>query len=233
MQRYLRVLLPPEHFSVSDADGKTWLYLPHTDTPPDFEETQLEDCVSWKDQWSAETIEIDLSPYAATKRFYLNAGPGFGDLSHPTTRLTLALMAPLVKGRDVLDVGCGSGILSLAAALLGAKRVYGIDIDPEALLHAHENAQLNHLQIQFIQPHSFDAQMSHEPLILMNMIRTQQSEAWAALPEQHRRSALWVTSGVLATERKRYLTECCQRGWLLLKEQQEEQWLGFVFRMRD
>ncbi len=67
----------------------------------------------------------------------------------------------------------------------------------------------------------------------MNMIRTQQSEAWAALPEQHRKSALWVTSGVLATEKKRYLTECCQRGWLLLKEQQEEQWLGFVFRMRD
>ncbi len=67
-------------------------------------------------------------------------GPGFGDFSHPTTRLTLHLMRPYVKNESVIDIGCGSGILSFGAAAMGAKSVYGYDIDEEAVAHAKKTS---------------------------------------------------------------------------------------------
>ncbi len=229
--RYLKLHLPTDHFILSDADGKTHLYLPATGPTPNFEEITLEDQIDWTKQWSAETIEIDLSQYGVTQKLRLIAGPGFGDLSHPTTRLTLQLMAPYIKNKDVLDIGCGSGILSLAASLMHAKTVYGLDIDPDALHHAQENASLNHLDTHFTQPKTFTNQLHNIPVILMNMIRTEQTTAWNSLPQLHQTPAIWITSGILATEKKRYLKECTLRKWTLIKEIQEDKWMGFVFRL--
>lgn len=72
-------------------------------------------------------------------------GAGFGDLSHPTTGLILELMAKHVQNQRVVDIGSGSGILSLAAKKLGAKEVFGIDIEINAVFHARENARINQL----------------------------------------------------------------------------------------
>jgi ribosomal protein L11 methyltransferase len=71
----------------------------------------------------------------------LDPGRAFGSGSHPSTRLVLRVLdrGP-VEGLDVLDVGCGSGVLSVAAALLGAARVVGVDIDPEAVIATTANA---------------------------------------------------------------------------------------------
>jgi ribosomal protein L11 methyltransferase len=80
----------------------------------------------------------------------LDPGVAFGTGLHPTTRLCLAGIeaweaAGLVSGARVLDVGCGSGILALAAARLGAAKVLGIDIDPLAVEATHANARRNHV----------------------------------------------------------------------------------------
>ena len=77
--------------------------------------------------------------------FRLKPGGGFGDLSHPTTRLMLRMLAQIVAKQDVIDIGCGSGILSLAAAALGSPKVYGIDIEQEAVEHSRNNAIFNNL----------------------------------------------------------------------------------------
>lgn len=70
----------------------------------------------------------------------------FGTGTHPTTQLCLQILeARLERGQNVIDVGCGSGILSLAAARLGAGSVIGVDIDPESIPIAEQNAQLNGL----------------------------------------------------------------------------------------
>ena len=75
---------------------------------------------------------------------YLNPGLTFGTGSHPTTQLCLELLEDVVAGGDkVLDLGCGSGILGIAALGLGAAHVIGVDIDPKAVDVAYENAEMN------------------------------------------------------------------------------------------
>ena len=80
----------------------------------------------------------------------LDPGMAFGTGLHPTTRLCLAALERLadqgdVEGRSVLDVGCGSGILSLAAVLLGAERAVGVDTDPIAVGSTRANAARNEI----------------------------------------------------------------------------------------
>lgn len=74
----------------------------------------------------------------------LDAGLAFGTGAHPTTALCLSWLASLeLRGRVVVDFGCGSGILAIAAALLGARRVYATDHDPQALVATADNAARN------------------------------------------------------------------------------------------
>lgn len=74
----------------------------------------------------------------------INPGTGFGTGGHETTQLCLRQLEKRIRPGDrVLDVGSGSGVLSIAAVLLGASRATGIDIDPETLGNARENARLN------------------------------------------------------------------------------------------
>jgi ribosomal protein L11 methyltransferase len=75
---------------------------------------------------------------------YLNPGLTFGTGAHPTTQLCLELLEDALRPGDrVLDLGCGSGILAIAALALGASRAVGVDIDPKAADVAFENAALN------------------------------------------------------------------------------------------
>lgn len=74
----------------------------------------------------------------------IDPGMAFGTGTHHTTRMCLELLEKNIKKRDlVADLGCGSGILSIAASLMGAKETYAIDIDPVAARVAAENAELN------------------------------------------------------------------------------------------
>ena len=75
---------------------------------------------------------------------YIQPGLAFGTSSHPTTQKCLELLEQYMRiGDTVLDVGCGTGILAIAAAKLGAKRVHAIDIDPGAIRVARTNLALN------------------------------------------------------------------------------------------
>jgi ribosomal protein L11 methyltransferase len=76
----------------------------------------------------------------------MRMGLAFGTGQHPTTRLCLDWIATHAQpGPDVLDYGCGSGILALAALRLGANRAFAVDNEPQALIAARDNAVLNNL----------------------------------------------------------------------------------------
>ena len=88
----------------------------------------------------------------------LDPGLAFGTGSHPTTRLCLEWLVAHVTPRSaVLDYGCGSGILAIAAAKLGAGRVTGTDIDPQALRASEDNARANGVDVAFATPDAIGA----------------------------------------------------------------------------
>ena len=86
---------------------------------------------------------IEYNPEKDEKIMRLDPGMAFGTGSHATTRMCLELMD--VEGKDVIDVGCGSGILGIAAKICGAKSVYMCDIDAQAVEFATKNDELNNV----------------------------------------------------------------------------------------
>ncbi len=191
------------------------------------------DLIDWESQWAsfAPNFYEGLShiPLANGSTLLLKPGGGFGDLSHPTTRLVLSLMAPLVKNQTVIDVGCGSGILSIAAVLLGAKEAIGIDIDEEAIRHAQENASINHVEQKIHFAKSIDCLSQGPHIIVMNMILNEQKIAWENNQILHSLPATIITSGILNTQKASYLKLIQQWGWQFKETHSEEQWCGFIF----
>ncbi|KZZ48496.1 ribosomal protein L11 methyltransferase, partial [Oleiphilus sp. HI0118] len=98
-------------------------------------------CPSWCEPPNPDAVNLLLDP-----------GLAFGTGTHPTTFLCLEwLDKQTLKGKTVVDFGCGSGILGIAALLLGAERVIAIDIDPQALTATQDNAKRNHLNKEAIE----------------------------------------------------------------------------------
>jgi ribosomal protein L11 methyltransferase len=90
------------------------------------------------------------APDAGAINIVLDPGLAFGTGSHPTTKLCLAWLEGVIRGGEsVIDYGCGSGILAIAAMKLGAARADGVDIDGQALLAARANALQNRVQAEF------------------------------------------------------------------------------------
>ncbi|MBI3211821.1 MAG: 50S ribosomal protein L11 methyltransferase, partial [Simkania negevensis] len=151
-------------------------------------------CIDWHKQWELHTpnfsdglAHIPLqSKQGKIKKFSLLPGAGFGDLSHPTTKLMLEMMPQKIEG-EMIDIGCGSAILSIAGALRGAKKVIGLEVDPSAILHAKENVKWNQLENSItIQTTLTSAHELQKPLLLlMNMISSEQKIAWGSLSFLH------------------------------------------------
>jgi len=183
--------------------------------------------VNWAEQWAlfAKNFYDGMAHIEIGKEtLLLLPGPGFGDLSHPTTSLMLKMMEPHVPGESVLDIGTGSGILALAALKLGSRSARGIDVDSEALLHAQKNNSLNHLKAKF----SKDLPKRIPPsIVLMNMIASEQRAAFS--PRANQAAKLWITSGILESQEKAYLELASSWGWSFQSRYQREEWLGFIF----
>ncbi len=113
----------------------------------------------WRNNWKQYFFPIPVGEkllirptwrdeFDAGERKVINIDPGlaFGTGNHETTRLCLSeLEKHISDGVTVLDVGCGSGILSIASVLLGAESAFGVDIDPTAVRTADENAEINNV----------------------------------------------------------------------------------------
>lgn len=181
--------------------------------------------IDWHAQWrehapgfTGNLLTVDLGSFGTIA---LEPGPGFGDLSHATTRMCLELMPKIVPGHDVIDIGCGSGVLSFAAEAMEAKSVTGVDIDDAALDHARHNAVLNSLpDIHFCRPEEMSP--PNGPIVaIINMIRSEQ--AHASIPEQ---ATALIVSGFLKEERQKYLDS--MPDWLVEQELEEHGWCAFL-----
>jgi ribosomal protein L11 methyltransferase len=132
----------------------------------------------------------------------LDPGLAFGTGSHPTTRLCLRwLVRELRANQSVLDYGCGSGILAIAAARLGAGRVVGVDIDPQALLAARANAARNAVVASFVSPDDLDATPCKPfDVVVANILAKPLALLAPALAGRIRAGGRIVLSGVLGVQ---------------------------------
>lgn len=190
------------------------------------------DTVDWHEQWAqfAEGFHegkahISLSRFGTNHTLYLLPGPGFGDLSHPTTHLMLEMMTGSLHHQTALDIGCGSGILSLAALFMGAPFAYGIDIDESALLHAQQNALLNQLESRAHFARTLPKQA--HGIVLFNMILLEQKTVLQEIPHLPHLAQTWICSGILDKQRNEALSFYRSLKLELVEEKKRGEWLSF------
>lgn len=138
--KQLNVIFPqlsPPIISVSQIENQDWANNWRRFFKPDRITPNLFVFPAW------EPIPEDIK----TRVIRMDPGPAFGTGQHATTRLCLQAMEniPSLSAKGMLDIGTGSGILSIYGALLDMNRVVGVDIDPEALMWAEKNIELNNL----------------------------------------------------------------------------------------
>ena len=132
---------PPAIAAVRTVEDQDWVRTTQSQFEPIPVGERLLIVPSWRVQ---EALQRDDQRVALV----IDPGLAFGTGSHATTHMCLEWLeqAPLA-GKQVIDYGCGSGILAIAAARLGAMQVTGIDIDPQALVSAKENARVNRVAL--------------------------------------------------------------------------------------
>lgn len=159
----------------------------------------------------------------------LDPGLAFGTGSHPTTRMCLQWLVRERPADTVLDYGCGSGILAIAAAKLGAREVIGVDIDPQAVRSAHDNAAANAVTAGFFDasdplPAPYDTQTYD--VVLANILANPLRILAPALTARLKLGASLVLAGLLAEQAEELIgiyspwlamhVADTQEGWSLL-----------------
>ena len=176
-------------------------------------------CPTWLTPPEPEAVNLMLDP-----------GLAFGSGTHPTTALCVTWLEQAnLDNKDVIDYGCGSGILSLAALLLGAKTVHAVDIDEQALQATHNNAQTNNIPTEKLIISLPEALNAPVDLLIANILL----EPLMALKERFSQllttDGLLVVSGLL-TEQAPTLIEAYQSTFTPVAQEQLNGWTLLVFQ---
>lgn len=164
----------------------------------------------------------------------LEPGLAFGTGMHPTTRLCLLAAERLMRpGSRVLDVGTGSGILAIAAARLGARRVVALDIDPQAVAAARANVRRNRLGgvVEVVEGTlglAADEQHSGFDLVLANLTARTNTKLAPSFAAALRPSGRLVASGILEDSVDVVAEACTRVGLAVVERQAEGDWVALV-----
>lgn len=147
------------HYSLERVAEQDWVRL----TQSQFEPIQILDRLwivpSWHEVPDPQAINIRLDP-----------GLAFGTGSHPTTFLCLQWLSQEIRSQhSVIDYGCGSGILAIAAKKLGARQVFATDIDPHAMEASLYNAEQNHVTIELCDAQAFQHHIAAD-IVVANIL---------------------------------------------------------------
>jgi ribosomal protein L11 methyltransferase len=176
---------------------------------------------------------IILAPWNKTKRkgtrIVIEPGMAFGTGRHESTRIMIKLMNSIdMKGKRILDIGCGSAILSLYATLLGAEKVLAVDNDEDTVLSARKNIDLNNTPDIEITCSDLRHVIRTYDIVLANIdiktFRTSSTHIMGLV----KKDGYLVISGILGRDRKELLS--LFDSFSLVRMEQKNAWRGFVFQ---
>ena len=204
--------IPKFQYSTEIIAEQDWVRA----TQAQFEPIKITDMLwivpTWHDAPNSEAVNIVLDP-----------GLAFGTGSHPTTHLCLAWLAQHnLKNQTVLDYGCGSGILAIAAKKLGAKHVVGVDIDTQAIIASNYNAEQNQVSIAFYDANAF----SHETfdVVVANILSSALMVLAPALAKYCKTGAKLALSGILEAQKETLIARYSE--WFDMDSpQQNDAWI--------
>lgn len=177
-----------------------------------------------------------IDDYDADGRAVLDIEPGlaFGSGSHPTTRLCLETLERYVKnGDEVLDIGCGSGILSIATLLLGAKHALGVDIDSLAVKTAKENAKQNGFakdRFTAVQGNLSDKVNGKFDIVVANIVADIIMEFNTEVGKFLKDDGVYITGGIIENREDEVLYSFNQNGFEVIERHENNGWLVFVLK---
>lgn len=169
-------------------------------------------------------------------RAVLDIEPGlaFGSGGHDTTRLCLEMMEDYVtRDTEFLDVGCGSGILSVSALLLGAKKAVAVDIDPLAVKKARENAELNgfdETRYTALEGDLADKVTGKYNVVAANIVADVIILFCSQVKEFMSDDAVFITSGIIDTREPDVLEAFKKYGFSIVERRERGGWLCFVLK---
>ncbi|MBU1396960.1 MAG: 50S ribosomal protein L11 methyltransferase [Gammaproteobacteria bacterium] len=178
----------PAEYTIETVAEQDWVRLTQSQFDPIPISPRLWIVPTWHEAPDSRAINLKLDP-----------GLAFGTGSHPTTRLCLRWLDDhLAGGETLLDYGCGSGILAIAAVKLGAARVDGVDIDAQAVTASRDNAALNDVAARFCLPGELAA--GQYDIVVANILTNPLKGMAPLLAGRVRPGGQLVLSGILAEQ---------------------------------
>lgn len=202
---------------------------------------------AWKDQYKPLQIgkQFMIIPawvenkYPEKLPILINPGMAFGTGTHPTTQLCLELLEEYLQpGQTVFDIGCGSGILSIGAARLGAERMIAVDIDSASVASTQENYDLNQLKtpIEIAQGSSDLIQSGHfgllqAPVVVANILASVICNLIEdGLTDLVEPGGLLILSGILDHQGDGVVEKAGEYGMTLVEKRGMEDWIALCLR---
>ena len=178
-------------------------------------------CPSWEQYNNKENRKV----------LKIDPGAAFGTGTHATTAMGLALLDQFITpNQTVLDIGCGSGILSIAAVLLGAERATGIDIDPVAVKVARENAALNGLseKTEFLVGNLNEKITSRYSVVCANIVADVIMALAPDVPGLLAPSGRFLCSGIIDSRAEEVRAALLRAGLQITNTVTESNWVAFA-----
>ncbi|MGI5962868.1 MAG: 50S ribosomal protein L11 methyltransferase [Lawsonibacter sp.] len=237
-------------YVTDDADGRTKLAQYTSGLAEEYTVTPLSDndwAYSWQKYYKPLSIGQRLYVVPEWERhnpvpdgrcpLYLNPGLTFGTGSHASTQLCLEGVEEHTRsGQSILDLGCGSGILSIAALCLGAAHATAVDIDPKAVDVAYENAALNGIGRErytvrsgnVISDPSLVAELKQTSyhLVLANIVADVIIPLSAQVPALLAKDGVFLCSGIIDTRAHEVETALQQNGLTITRRRERNGWVA-------
>ncbi len=165
------------------------------------------------------------------KILHIDPGAAFGTGTHATTSLCLSMLENYVaEGSKMLDIGCGSGILSIASVLLGAKTAVGVDIDAQSVKTAKENAELNNVsgKTEYIVGDLADKISGKYNVVCANIVADVVIRLLGDVRTFMEENAVLLVSGIIDARENDVLAAAEKHGFKVKEKQYKDNWCAFA-----